>query len=140
VSTGQRVHADFPEGLVNEVTYGGKIKAFAFLLNNRCNVSIMNVANFLSELTDGELRMSAGMINGLSKEFSLKTEAEQNGAISDLLRSPVMNTDFTTVRVNGKSKPVLVTATPDTVKYFAREHKGHEGIKGTPVEDYHVGA
>ena len=50
--------------------------------------------------------------------------------------SPVMNTDFTTVRVNGKSKPVLVTAAPGTVAYFAKEHKGHEGIKGTPVEDY----
>ena len=39
VHTGQRVHADFPDGVVNDVNYGGSIKAFAFLLNNRCGVA-----------------------------------------------------------------------------------------------------
>jgi len=134
--TGQRVHADFPDGMVNEVTYSGNVKAFAFLLNNRCNVSIANVSDFLSDLTDGKLKISAGMINGLSKEFSLKTEPEQKKAFSDILLSPVMNTDFATVRVNGKNMNVAVCATPSIAMYFAREHKGHEGIKGTPVEDY----
>jgi hypothetical protein len=134
--TRQRVHAEFPEGMVNEVTYGGNIKAFAFLLNNRCNVSIGNVSDFLSELTDGELKVSTGMICGLSKEFSLKTEPEQKKAFADLLLSSVMNTDLTHVRVNGKNMNVAVCATPTTAQYFAREHKGHEGVKGTPVESY----
>ena len=134
--TGQRVHAAFPEGLVNDVTYGGNIKAFAFLLNNRCNVSIAKVSDFLSELTGGKLKISTGMINGLSKQFSLKTEAEQKKAFADILLSPVMNTDFTSARVNGKNLNVLVCATPSTVIYFAREFKGHEGVKGAPVEDY----
>jgi hypothetical protein len=31
---------------------------------------------------------------------------------------------------------VGVCAAPGNVLYFAREHKGHEGVKGTPVEDY----
>ena len=133
-----RVHADFPEGLVNEVTYSGNVKALAFLLNNRYNVSIANVADFLSELTGGELNISTGTINGLSKEFSLKTEAEQDKAFADLLLSPVMCTDFATVRVNGKNMNVEVCADPSssTTMYFAREHKGHEGVIGTPVEDY----
>jgi len=136
VRTGQRVHAEFPGGMVNEVTYSGNVKAFAFLLNNRCNVSIAKTSDFLSELTGGELNISTGMINGLSKEFSLKTESEQKKAFADLLLSPVMNTDFTTVRVNGKNMNVIVCATPDNAMYFAREHKGHEGVKGTPVEGY----
>jgi len=136
VLTGQQVHAEFPEGMVNEVNYSGNMKAFAFLLNNRCNVSLANVSNFLSELTGGELKPSTGMINGLSKEFSLKTEAERKKAFADLLLSPVMNTDFTVVRVNGKNMNVAVCATPSTTMYFAREHKGHEGVKGTPVETY----
>ena len=134
--TGQRVHSEFPGGMANEVTYSGNIKAFAFLLNNRCNVSIGNVSDFLSELTGGELKISTGMICGLSKEFSLKTEGEQKKAFADLLLSPVMNTDFTTVRVNGKNMNVAVCATPSTAMYFAREHKGHEGVKDTPVESY----
>jgi hypothetical protein len=136
VHTGERVHAKFPGGLVLDVTYGGSIKAFAFLLNNYCNVSIDKVSDFLSELTNGELRVSKGMINGLSMEFSRKTEAEQKKAFADMLLSPVMNIDFTTANVNGRKVAVAVCATSDNVLYFAREHKGREGIIGTPAEDY----
>jgi hypothetical protein len=135
VRTGQRVHAEFPDGLVNEVTYSGNVKSFAFLLNNRYNVSIANVSEFLAELTGGELQISTGMINGLAKELSLKTEADQKKDFADLLLAPVMNVDFTTARVNGKNKSVTVCATPSTVIYTAKEHKGHEGVKGTPAED-----
>lgn len=134
--TGQRVHAEFPAGVVNDVNYGGSVKAFVFLLNNHCNVSIDKVREFLSELTDGELQISKGMINGLCEEFSRKTETEQKKSFSDLLLSPVMNTDFTNGRLNGRSVQVAICATSDIAMYFAREHKGHEGLKETPVEDY----
>lgn len=43
IHTGQRVHADFPVGVVNDANYGSSIKALAFLLNNRCGVSIDKV-------------------------------------------------------------------------------------------------
>jgi len=137
--TGLRVHADFPDGMVNEVTYAGNVKALAFMLNNFCNVSVEKTADIISELTHGELEISEGMINGLSKEFALKSEAEQKAAFADMLLSPVMCTDFTQATVNGEKKNVLVCATPaDTsnVLYFAKDHKGHAGVSGTPVEDY----
>jgi len=138
VRTGQRVHADFPEGVVDDVNYGGHVKAFAFLLNNRCNVSVEKVSGFLADLTGGELKISTGMVNGLSGEFSRKTEADQKKAFADLLLSPVMHVDLASARVNGKNMNVVVCATPDgkTTLYFAREHKGHESVKGTPVQDY----
>ena len=136
VRTGQRVHADFPAGVVNDMNYGGSVKAFAYLLNNRCNVSVAKVSTLLAELTDGKLNISTGMVNGLAREFSLKTEADRKKAFAGMLLSPVMNLDFTTVRVNGINMNVLVCATPMEVLYFAREHKGHEGIKGSPAEDY----
>lgn len=134
--TGQRVHAKFPAGVVNEVNYGGSVKAFTFLLNNHCNVSIDKVRGFLSELTEGKLQISKGMVNGLCKEFSKKTETDQKKSFSDLLLSPVMNSDFTNGKLNGKNVQVAICATPDNAMYFAREHKGHKGLKGTPVEDY----
>lgn len=134
--TGQRVHAQFPFGMQNEVNYGGSIKSFLFLLNNHCNVSIDKACGFLSELTQGNLNISKGMVNGLSKDFSKKTKAWQDKIFSDLLLSPVLNTDSTNARVNGKQVYVYVCATPDNVMYFARENKGHKGVKDTPVEDY----
>jgi hypothetical protein len=136
VHTGVRVSAEFPGDLVLDVTYGGSVKALAFLLNNHCNVSIGKVSEIISELTGGELNLSTGMICGLSRQFSQKTEKDQKKAFADMLLEPVMNVDFTTVRVNGKNMNVLVCATPANVIYFAKEHKGHKGIKDTPIENY----
>ena len=136
VRTKQRVHAEFPEGVVNEVNYGGSVKAFAYLLNNHCNVSIDKVSEFLSDLTGSDLRISAGLISKLTKEFSQKTTEEQRKAFCDIQLSPAMGVDFTETNVNGKKAYVLVNATEAGVMFFARKHKGHKGIEGSPVADY----
>lgn len=134
--TGQRVHAEFPDGVQNDINYGGGIKSFLFLLNNRCCVSIDKARDFLLELTNGTLSISKGMINGLSKEFPNKTKAEQNEIFSDLILSPILNTDCTNARVNGKNMFVYVCATSDKAMYIARENEGNKGVKQTPVEDH----
>ncbi len=135
--TGERIHAKFPSGVVNEVNYDGSIKAFLFLLNNDCCTSIDKSRKFLSELTGGKLNISKGMINKLSKEFALKSEQSRKSLYSDMLLSPVMHTDCTNAKVNGKSAYIFVCATPDgKALYFARDKKGHKGVKGTPTEEY----
>ena len=134
--TGQLVHADFPEGVVNDVNYGGSVKGFALMLNSFCNVPIDKVSHLISELSQGSLNLSHGMICGLAEELSLKTEAEQKRIFADMLLSPVINTDFTAARVNGVKMNVLVCASGANVLYFAREHKGFDGIAGSPVEDF----
>ena len=35
------------------------------------------------------------------------------------------------------TQPVILLPAPEKVLYFAREKKGHEGVKGTVTEDYH---
>jgi hypothetical protein len=132
--TKQLAYADFPTGVDNDVNYDSTIKAFAFLLNNHCNVSIDKVREFMSDLTGGALEISKGMINGLSREFSKKSEPEQKEIFLNLVGAPVLNEDFTTAKVNGKNVNVFSCATPNEAGYFAREHKGHEGVKGTPAE------
>lgn len=135
--TGERVHAPFPAGVIDDVNYDGSIRAFLFLLNNDCCTSIDKSRQFLSGLTGGKLNISKGMVSRLSREFALKTEAERRAAYADMLLSPVMHTDCTNARVNGESSYVFVCAVPDGgVLYFARGKKGHDGIKGTVVEDY----
>lgn len=135
--TYERVHAPFPDGIVNDVNYDGSVKAFLFLLNNECCVSIDKSQKFLADLTNGELKISRGMINSLSKEFSQKTADERKKLYNHIMLSPVMHIDCTNARSNGKNAYVFVTATPEgEVMYFARARKGHEGVKGTPAEDY----
>jgi nitroimidazol reductase NimA-like FMN-containing flavoprotein (pyridoxamine 5'-phosphate oxidase superfamily) len=134
IKTGKLVYAEFPAGVENDVNYDGSVKAFAFLLNNHCNVSMDKTSEFLSEVTDGALQISKGMVCGLSREFSEKSKAEQAEAFSNLVVAPVLHLDFTTAKVNGKNVNVAVCATPQNAVYFAREHKGHKGIKDTPAE------
>ena len=130
------VHASFPDGVVNEVSYDGSVKAVAFMLVNYCNVSIEKTRELLMEITGGQLEISHGMISGLAKEFSEKTEVERSKIYEEILHFPVVCTDFTSARNNGKQSAVLVCAIPGAVAYYARLHKGHMGIAGTLVEDY----
>ena len=132
--TGKLVYADFPVGIENDVNYDGSVKAFAFLLNNYCNVSMDKTREFLSDLTGGALQISKGMICDLGKEFSKKSKAEQTEAFLNLVAAPVLHVDFTSAKVNGKNVNVAICATPQEAAYFAREHKGHEGMKDTPAE------
>lgn len=135
--TGERIHAPFPEGVVDDVNYGGSIRAFLFLLNNDCCTSIDKSSKFLSDLTGGKLTISKGMINKLGRTFAEKSEPERKKMFADMLLAPVMHIDCTTAKVNGKSAHVFVCATPEgKALYFARGKKGHEGVKGTVAEDY----
>ena len=138
IKTGHRVCAKFPDGCVNEVSYDGTVKALAFLLTNECNVSHAKTKQLIKEITYGQIDISEGMINNLCREFSKKTKSEQNKIYTELLTTPVMNTDFTNANVNGESAQVLICAAEDrpSKMFIAREKKGHEGIKGTIVDQY----
>lgn len=136
-TTGERIHAAFPDGVVDDVNYDGSIRAFLYLLNNECCVSVGKCHRFLSELTGGKLNISTGMISKLTRTFSERSEEELKKVFADMLVSPVVHIDCTNARYDQKNANVYVCATPDgRVLYFAREHKGHEGIKGTVAEEY----
>lgn len=137
-TTGSRVHADFPEGYTTDISYDATVKAFSFLLANEGNVSVGKIKTILYEITNGKINISEATINGLCREFSMKTEDEKNRIIKELMTSSVMNADFTIANVNGETKQVLIVAAPETnsLMMIGRDAKGHKGIIGTPVENY----
>ena len=136
--TGSRVHAKFPEGYDTDVSYDQSVKAFAFLLANEGNMTAGKIRSVLREVSHGKLNLSVATINGLCKEFSEKSAPERQEIINNLMTSPVMNVDFTNSNVNGKNKQVLILASPETGAslFVARDHKGHQGVLGTPLEHY----
>ena len=91
---------------------------------------------FVSDITDGALSPSVGMVNGLCREFSLKSRLEQDNLFKALLDAPVMHVDGTVARVNGSNNNVVVCSNGVATMYFARESEGHAGIKETPVESF----
>lgn len=137
-TTGSRVHAEFPDGYDTDICYDSSVKAFVYLLANEGNMSAGKIRTVLREASGGKLDISEATINGLCKEFSMKSKKERDEIIRDIMASPVVNIDFTNANVNGKAKQVLVMASPQNgaYMYFARDSKGHKGIAGTPAENY----
>ena len=133
---GRNVHSAFPYGVMDDVNYDESMKAVLFLLNSRCNVSLEKTAQFVRDVTDGALSPSVGMINGLCREFSSKSREEQDELFVSLLDAPVMHVDGTVARVNGNNNSVVVCSNGAATMYFAREKKGHAGLKDTPVETF----
>lgn len=134
--TGERYHAPFPDGISNEFNYGKNVKALAFLLNNYCNVSIDKTQELIQGITNDKIILSKGLINSLSKQFSDATISERQKIYDMLLLAPSMHTDFSPGRVNGKNVQILICTNPYETLYCFSEHKGHQGIIGTPVEEY----
>ena len=64
--TGAKYHAPFPAGVQLDVNYDESVKAFVFLMKNHLNVAEEKIREFLLEMTDGEISISRGMINGIS--------------------------------------------------------------------------
>lgn len=133
---GRKVHSAFPGAVTDDVNYDESMKAVLFLLNSRCNVSLEKTAQFVKDVTDGALSPSVGMINGLCREFSLKSKSEQDSLFRALLDAPVMHVDGTVAKVNGSNNHVIVCSNGTATMYFARESKGHAAVKETPVETF----
>lgn len=136
LKTRARVHAKFPFGLVDDVTYDGTVKALAYLLNSECCVSVEKTQAFISSITGGKIAPSIGMIGELKSQFSKKTQPERDRIFLDLVASKTMHTDFTFGRMDGKQTTVIICASGSNVLYQGREKKGNEGVKGSPAEVY----
>ena len=133
-SDGSRVHAPFPAGVCNEINYGPGLKAAAFFLNQYGNVPIRKTSEFFSSLTGEKVSLSTGMISSLGAQFSGKSESDRLKIFRQLAEASTLYTDATTGNVNGRHKAVFISTDKNCVLYQARETKGHEGVKGTPVE------
>ena len=134
--TGARLHAPFPEGIVNKVNYGPSIKAFAFLLNNYYNVSVSKTRQCIHDLTKGVVTLSTGTINQLSSVFSAATELERAKIFSVLTHADVLYSDATVSNINGSRKAVILCTDKEQVLYQHFDHKGHEGLSKSPVKDF----
>lgn len=121
---------------MNEMNYGTRIKTLACMLGNYCNVSIDKTLEMISELTDGKVQLSKGTISNLLGEFSEKASAALTETGNDIRKSPVMNTDVTGSRLNGKTCHVFIYANDNGKIYSAQAHKGIAALKGSPADSY----
>jgi hypothetical protein len=134
--TRRKIHAAFPEGMVNEVEYDASFNAFVSLLHSHGNMSYDKIIEILSDLTGGRLKPSKGMLAGLEKKFSEKSAEDRQAIFNRMLVYPYMHIDGTSVRVNGKNGQVLIETSPAGTLLYHTGVKGDEAVKGTPAENY----
>ena len=134
--TRKKIHAAFPEGMVNEVEYDASVSALLSLLHSHGNMSYDKISEILSDLTGGKLRPSKGMMADLEKKFSLKSVTDRQQIFNRMLVYPYMHIDGTTVRVSGKNGQVLIETSPAGTLLYHTGVKGAEAVKGTPAEIY----
>lgn len=134
--TRRKIHAAFPEGLVNDVEYDASFDALVALLHSHGNMSYDKISEILSDLTDGKLTPSKGYMADLEKKFSQKSETDRQMIFNRMLVYPYMHIDGTTVRVNGKNGQVLIETPPAGTLLYHTGVKGDEAVKGTPAEIY----
>ena len=131
VRTGQRVHADFPPGITDDVNYDGTVKALAYMINNDLYTSIDKTRMFLRDVSKGKVDISTGFICSLAKQFSDCTQEEREDIFRELMTAPVLHGDFTFGRACGSQTAVIISVTDDgRVLYQGREKKGDEGSDG----------
>jgi hypothetical protein len=134
--TRRKTHAVFPEGLNNEVEYDASVCALIALLHSHGNMSYDKISEILSDLTDGKLTPSKGMMADLEKKFSIKSVQERQQIFNRMLVYPYMHIDGTAVRVSGKNGQVLIETSPGGTLLYHTGVKGNESVKGTPAEKY----
>lgn len=134
--TGKTIYASFPAEAVNEVNYGASVRAFAALLVNYCNVSIRKASDFLNELSDGVINLSAGFISSLKSQFAFNSKEELQDIFKELQLGPYLNVDTTFSKVGGSTSYVHICANDKNVLFQACRNKGKKAVEGTPLEVY----
>lgn len=120
----------------NEVFYGPGLKTIVSMLGNYCNVSIDKVSQLISNATEGKINISKGTVSNLLSEFSVKSAASVEGIIKDIRMSPIMHSDATSARLDGKSAYVLVYGNNNGIYYSGELHKGHAALQESPADHY----
>jgi len=87
-----------PEHLRNPINYGHDVKATSTYLSTEGLMAAQRVSEFIKSLTDGALTPSKATILAFQGEMSEKLDGEMDVMREDVLNSPVLNIDDTSLK------------------------------------------
>ena len=125
----------FPRGAENEANYGPGVKSAIAYLVGACNVSGANARGFVRAITGGEVDVSSGSVPNFMRQFSKMGEPDLQAAFDSVATAPVIGSDATFTRSEGRRSYVYVFHGGDAAVFRASDAKGHAGVKGSPLED-----
>ena len=135
IHTGAHKQADCPHDLHNEVNYSPEYKATLMAATQGANLSVQKALDFVELMTHNPGSIpSTGFVSDLPLEFAIKSGAEQSAVYEKLLHVHSLHVDGTVVKIGRRQyNLVIVTSSPYSM-YFFRPMKGHDSVKGTPIE------
>ena len=139
VATEIRIYADragkyqVPSELKGEVTYGRGIKAMAAFLYSEGVVANDRICMFLNSISGGSLAISEGSIYHFCRAFSSRCGRVCSIIENDLLNSPEICTDATTVSTNGRQTYIRNFSTEKSVLYCSGGKKDLNTLGGFSV-------
>lgn len=131
---GARLSAPFPEWAPNEANWGPSVKAAVVTLTAGCNVSVDNAVGLISELTGGEVAVSAGAACNFARQLSSLAAGEVAAVEASIGSAAVVGSDATHVRCNGAQSYVYTFNTADSALFRASARKGKAPLEGSPID------
>lgn len=129
IATEIRIHAGddgkfpVPDDLRAEVSYGGTVRAIAAFLYSEGVVANDRICTFINSLSGDGLHISTGSVYGLCKKFSEACSRVGTAIEQGLLNAPVICTDATPVRTDGKLTYIRNFSTERYALYCSCEKK-----------------
>lgn len=134
----RRVHGSFPEHLGHlESNYAPSMEAVVCWLHSIGNMSYGKISELMSDVSNGQLKMSEGCMVNLEARYANATEEDRAIIQRNMLRDAVWNMDGTFQRVNGKLFNVLILRSKSGVSYFATGCKGKKALEQSFADQYH---
>lgn len=117
----------FPEWLKGDTQYGPSVKALISYLNVYQLVPYNRVCQLLKDVVGYEV--SEGTVMNTIDEFDNKLIPFEKQVIENLLLSPVVHSDETSVGVNGKNYWLHTVSTDTLTYYFLHKSRGFKAIE-----------
>jgi transposase len=140
---GERVRAEFPEGVVQSAQYGASVKSHAVYMSVHQMVPCERVSeHFANQIT---IPLSAGSVCNFKEEAYTKLGWFEGWVTEVLQGEAVLNCDETGINIGGKRVWLHNVSSEGYTLYFPHERRGKEGMdemgalggaKGILVHDY----
>ena len=130
---------NIPTEFQTDVQYGSEIKTLCTVLNTEGVVAIDRLANFVSCISHGAIKISNGSIVNFMKDFNKKSNYIIEQIKTDILNSEIMHTDATTARCDNKNICVRTHSTEGCTLLVPTYGKGKKYIEETNILNRYAG-
>jgi transposase len=129
LSTGEKVTGEFPEGVNASLQFGTEVKVAIGVFRDVDNMPYKKIAETINEIFG--LDICEATVCNIIKELenSSVIKAFKEAAIENILESPTVNADETSMSVNGKNFWVHLLTTPLFTLLFLHAKRGKDAIE-----------